>query len=103
MTAPLRASSPDKEVRSDMNKTSFEVVEQLGAPVFELCDRYGDDSLSLGVDFDQQCYEAVFAVIDGKAFEQVRACVDLPATHPASDHIDAALAAVYYSGRGGIA
>lgn len=92
MTAPLGGSSPTDEVQLTMTKVSSpEVVERLGAPVFALCDRFGDDSLSLGVDFDAQCYEAVFAVIDGKPLEQVRACVDLPPTHPASDHIDAAL------------
>ena len=100
MTAPKGASSPSGTVQLSMKKVSFDVVEQIGAPTFDLCDRYGDDSLSLGVDFDQQCYETVFAVIDGKPYEQVRACVNLPPTHRASDHIDAALAVVYHSGRG---
>ena len=89
---PLRGDSSPEEVQSTMQKvSSLEDIETLGAPVFALCDRYGADSLSLGVDFDAQCYEAVFAVIDGKPLEQVRACVDIPPTHPASDHIDAAL------------
>ena len=101
MTAPKGASSPTDEVQLTMTKVSSpDVVERLGVPIFALCDRYGADSLSLGVDFDQQCYEAVFAVIDGKPYEQVRACVDLPPTHPASDHINAALLEVVQSAQG---
>ena len=100
MTAPEGASSP-LEVQSDMQKvSSLEDIETLGAPAFALCDRYGADSLALGVDFDQQCYDAVFAAYHGESVDTVLGHVSLPVEHPAKAEIYSALLEVMQSAEG---
>ena len=98
MTAPKGASSNAGEVQSTMQKvSSLEDIETLGAPAFALCDRYGADSLALGVDMDQQCYDAVFAAYHGESVDMVLGHVSLPAEHPAKAEIYSALLEVVQS------
>ena len=98
MTAPKGDSSLASGVQSTMNKvSSLADIETLGAPAFELCDRYGADSLALGVDFDQQCYDAVFAAYHGESVDTVLGHVALPTEHPAKAEIYSALLVVVQS------
>ena len=95
---PLRGDSSPEEVQSTMQKvSSLEDIETLGAPAFALCDRYGADSLALGVDMDQQCYDAVFAAHGGASVDTVLGFIELPAAHPARAEIYSALLEVMQS------
>ena len=94
------ASSPANEVKSSMNKVSLNDIETLGAPAFTLCDRYAADSLALGVDFDQQCYDAVFAAHGGASVDTVLGFIELPAAHPAKAEIYSALLEVVENAQG---
>ena len=80
--------------------SSLDEIETLGAPAFELCDRYAADSLALGVDMDQQCYDAVFAAHGGESVDTVLGYVSLPPEHPAKAKIYSALLEVVQSAQG---
>ena len=84
-------SSPLSAVESPMNKVSLNDIEALGAPAFNLCDRYAADSLALGIDMDQQCYDAVFAAHGGASVDTVLGFIELPPAHPARAEIYSAL------------
>ena len=89
------------KVESDIKKFATPAdIETLGAPAFELCDRFAAESLALGVDFDQQCYDAVFAAHGGASVDVVLGFIELPAAHPAKAEIYSALLEVMQSAEG---
>lgn len=72
-----------------MKKNHLE-VEDYGASVFDICDRYEHDTLRYRIDIDLQAYDAVTALMEGKPLSTALAFIEK--SHPAAHEVRQALA-----------